>query len=406
MSDTATMGTAHAGGPVAPSARYEALDILRGVAVLGILAINIWFMGLPEAFYLNQTVLGPLEGSDKLIQQLIYVLIALKFITLFSLMFGAGIALMAERSGRGRHNRRMLWLLLFGLIHAYLIWPGDILVTYAICGFIVGFLINWRTRSLIILSVVLVVIGGLFGLAFIMSLQFAPPETTAEVIADIWTPGAEALRAETELRRNGSYPEIVAWNFETAIFIQTSAFLTQYGWRTIGIMALGIVLFRTGILTGGRSAVFYIGLALGGLAVGLPIVLQSLAIKQETGYEFFASMGWAEFLNYFGSILVAFGWIGVVIALSKLPILGFVGRAFAATGRMAFTNYITQSVIVVTLMSSWGLGLFGTLSVTELFLLTLGVWALQLIWSPLWLSRFRQGPLEALWRFLTYGRTA
>ncbi len=402
---TVSGGAAGQSRPVGPSGRLESLDVLRGFAVLGIFAINIWFFALPETFYLNPTALdpirGPLEGAEWVVWYATHVLVAYKFVTLFSMLFGAGIVLMAERSERGRHTRRMLWLLVFGLIHAYLIWPGDILVTYALCGLIVGGMREWRASTLWITGLVLIAVGGLINTLFIEALRFAPPAQQADIIAQAWQPDAQALQAQIALRAEGSIFDQISENIITAVGMQTGGFLTSVGWRTAGVMAIGMALYKTGVLTGARSAAFYAILAVAGFALGLPVVMAGVDYSAARDWSMIDSLGMGFLFNYVGSLAVAAGWMGLVLLIVRLGWLGSARRALAAAGRMAFTNYIAQSVIATILM--YGFDLFGALTLVELALLVAGVWAVQLIWSPLWLSRFSQGPLEWLWRRATYG---
>ncbi len=390
--------------PLGAAGRLDALDVLRGFAVLGIFAINIWFMALPEAFYINGTALGPLTGTDQTVWTGITFLIAQKFVTLFSLMFGAGIALMAGKNSGKRHVPRMVWLLVFGLAHAYLLWPGDILVTYAICGLLVIGIRSWTPRGLVILAAILLAIGAIIQFLFIYSVTFAPPDVLAETTASVWAPSQEAIDAEIDQRRQGSFLAHIPINIEQALFFQTVALPLQTGWRICGLMALGMALYKWDVLTGNRSTVFYAICMVIGFAVGAPMMAQSLAIREASGWDFVQVMAFGEAWTYWASLAMAMGWMGLVMLFVKSGTLGVVRRAFAAAGRMAFTNYIMQSVIGATLFFGWGFGLFGTMGVTDLFYVTLAVWLAQLIWSPLWLSIFQFGPLEWLWRALTYGQ--
>lgn len=391
------------GSPVQAGERFESLDVLRGAAVLGIFAINIWHFALPESFYLNPTALGGLEGADKFIWHATALFVNLKFLTLFSLLFGAGIAMMAVRAGGARHRRRMVILLLFGLCHAYLIWPGDILVTYAICGLLIAPVRHWSVPSLWVFGIVFVTLGGLIEFLLGQSLSFADAETIQTISDQSWAPPTDVLEAEIALRAEGSWADQIARNFAKAVALQTVVFLLGVGWRTLGIMALGMALYRMGVLTARWSLARYGVMAVVGLGLGLPIVEAGIAFNEGQDWDLVAAMSFGSVFNYWGSLLVAGGYIGVVVGLVRARLVGPVRTVLAATGRMAFTNYIAQSLIATTLMYGFGFGLFGSLSLTSLLGIVIAVWTAQLIWSPLWLSRFERGPLEALWRRLTYG---
>ncbi len=392
-----------AAGPVGDGGRYDALDMLRGVAVLGIFAVNIWHFGQPEAYYINGSLFGPLEGSDGTIWRSLYVLVFFKFITLFALMFGAGIALMSDRAGLERHRTRMLWLLFFGAIHAYLIWPGDVLVLYALSGLILTGFVTRSTAWLARTGVVLIVVGSGLAMLWFSALYLMPAEDFAKFTIDVWRPDDAALEAEIASRRDGSWLDLIVWNMGVALPLQTVGYVLQIAWRLLGVMMLGMVLYRTGVLTGSRSYAFYGVMLVVGFGVGVPMEFYALHLRESSGFDLMTTMLWGDQVNYWASLFIASGWLALVMLIAKTG-LEPLRTVLAAVGRMAFTNYITQSLIAVTLM--YGFNWFATMGVTELFLITLAVWGAQLVWSPLWLAVFRFGPLEWLWRSLTYGQAA
>src|SRR5687767_13506462 len=187
--------------PVTEPERYQALDLLRGCAVLGILVMNIQSFAMPFAAYFNPTALGDRGATDFAIWSISHLFFDQKFMTIFSLLFGAGVLLMTTRAAqRGArpaalHYRRMLWLLLFGLIHAYLIWYGDILVLYAICGLFVYLFRTRSPRTLLIVGLILVSVASLFSMAAGLSVGTWPPPAVQE-IRDFWSPDATTLADE------------------------------------------------------------------------------------------------------------------------------------------------------------------------------------------------------------------
>ena len=188
--------------PVPETDRYQAIDVLRGCAVLGILLINIQLFAMPQAASLNPTALGPPSSRDLVIWSVNHLFADQKFMTIFSLLFGAAVLLMTTRiAGRGGsaalvHYRRMFWLLLFGLVHAYFLWHGDILVLYAVCGFLV-YPARWLgARTLFLLGLLVLAVGSLISVAAALSMPSWPPEAIRAWADDFWRPPPERIAQE------------------------------------------------------------------------------------------------------------------------------------------------------------------------------------------------------------------
>lgn len=399
-------GSPPAGGPVAEGERIDALDILRGFAVLGILSMNIGGFSMPGAAYFDPTAWGELTGLNLAVWVTTHVFADLKFMAIFSMLFGAGIVLMAERRtargepSTGLHMRRMAWLLFFGLLHAHLLWYGDVLVWYAFCGTGLYLARNARPRRLIMLAVASWTIGSLILAGGGLSAPSWPDDVRAELIAEL-KPDAEALQHEVEHYRGG-WMEQMQLRHPSAIGMETETFAVWAVWRVSGLMLLGMALFKLGVLTGRADSRVYRRMILTGLVVGLPLIL--LGVRRNLG------SGWAapdffflgSLYNYWGSIPVALGWIGAVMLTIRAGAFRGLATRLSATGRMAFTNYIMQTVICTTIFYGHGFGLFGSVERTGQVLIVLAVWAFQLWVSPLWLKHFLFGPLEWLWRSLVY----
>ncbi len=407
--------------PIGQSGRIVELDILRGVALLGILSMNIVAFSMPGVAYLDPTAYGDLSGANFLVWTLTHLFAAEKFMTVFSMLFGAGILLMAERaaaSGRnpaGPHILRMLWLIVFGLLHAHLLWYGDILFWYGLCGLVVFWLRGLKPVALIGLGIVSIGVASAFMLFGGLTIDHWPPETYNEVMAQL-NPSAEAVAQEIAAYRGGWLGQM-EHRVPTALDLEISGFLSWAFWRASGVMLLGMALFKLGILTGERSRRLYRGLVLAAVFVGLPIIAWGIHRNFATGWEPSRSFFFGEQYNYWASLIVALGWIGVVIPACRMrtgdrgsqtgraaAALLRLRRSLAAVGRMAFTNYILQTVLCTWIFYGHGLGLFGQVERVDQIAIVVAVWALQLAVSPLWLKRFRFGPLEWLWRALTYGR--
>ncbi|MBN1221073.1 MAG: DUF418 domain-containing protein [Anaerolineae bacterium] len=392
--------------PTQPAERILALDALRGFAILGILLMNIQSFSMPEAAYLNPAAYGDLSGFNKWVWVFSHLLTDQKFLTLFSLLFGAGIVLFttrAEAKGRGAlavHYRRTFWLLVIGLLHAYLLWSGDILVSYALCALVV---VLFRKRSptlLFILGLVVVSISSILYLFFGFSLAYMPPDAYEGMLLS-WQPTPEMISHEIATLQGG-WLEQMSIRVPSTLMSQTVVFLIFFLWRAGGLMLVGMALFKWKILTGERSKRFYtlllvFGLGLGWLIVGYGVIQNFTANWSMDYARFFGSQ-----FNYWGSLLVSIGYIGLMMLLGKWSAFASVTSVLSAVGRMALTNYLLQTIICTTIFYGHGLGLFGRAERSQQVLVVLGVWALQLVISPLWLRYFRFGPAEWLWRSLTY----
>ncbi len=395
-------------GPVVQSERLESLDVLRGFAVLGILIMNIQAFANIDAAYTNPTIGGPFTGADYWIWYLSHLFAELKFMTIFSALFGAGIYLMTSRReetgrrARGLHYRRMMYLTIFGLIHAYLMWWGDILVWYGITGLWIFLFRKRRPRTLIIWGSAFVLLASLLSFAAGWTMPYWPEEKVAEFITEGWLPPPEDIQENLDVYRGDYWPQVV-YRAPKVMGFQIFAYVFFGAWRIGGVMLLGMAMLRLGILGARRSRKFYKVMIALGAFIGLPMAAYGTYQMETHGWTGEYSFFFGVQYNYWGSLLASGGWIGVVMLLFKSGRLnGFVG-ALAAVGRMAFTNYIGQTVICTALFYGWGLGLFGYVDRTGQMLIVAAVFLLQLTVSPLWLYYFRYGPLEWLWRSLSYG---
>lgn len=391
--------------PVGEAQRIAALDVLRGVALLGILTMNIRSFAGPFSSYVNPLVMYDYSGASRAAFWATALLFDLKMISIFSMLFGAGALIYSKKESAGRSTARlwfwrMLLLLGIGLIHAYLIWEGDILVIYALCGLI--FL--WWTRklpawALVGLGAAMFTLGGAFSLLTALGFDELPAEDRA-FQASFWTPNAEQIAAELAVFRDG-YLGIVKHRAPFALAVQTFFFLTFFLWRAGGMMVLGQGLMKLGVLTGARTRRFYATMAVAGYAIGLPLV--ALGQRQLELTQFAIPQRYIlDLYNFFGSVAVALGHVGLVLWLFRArPEAGAFGP-LAAVGRMALTNYLMQSLICTTLFYGYGFNLFGRLDYAWQLAVVAAVWALQLALSPWWLRRFHFGPAEWLWRWMTY----
>jgi uncharacterized protein len=392
--------------PVVPNERLESLDVLRGFALLGILAMNIRAMSAPFGSYMYPYALFDYEGASRAGYLFTSVVYDLKMMGLFAMLFGAGVLLYdakaagAGRPARGLWFRRMFWLLVIGLIHAYLIWDGDILVPYALCGL----LILWWVRRLPTWalgagSFFLLAVGALLTVGHGLSWDSMSEADRAKELA-VWMPTHE--QAQAQLRSMlGSYFEVVAYRAPFVLMVQTLYFLAFFLWRCAGMMLLGMALYKGGFLDGRLSERAYAATAAVCIPVGLflawkgtvELELVKFAMPQRTI---------ADLWNYGGSVLASVGYAAALLLVIKRQALGAVRRGLAAVGQMALSNYLFQSIATSVLFLGWGFGLAGQFHYGQQLIVVAAIWAIQLAVSPYWLARYRFGPAEWVWRSLTY----
>ncbi len=402
---TSSISHLHAAPPTGVG-RIDAIDILRGVAVLGILVMNIQSFAMPGAAYFNPTAYGDLEGANLCIWVVGRMLADQKYMTIFSMLFGASIVLMAERAeARGDahrlHYRRMGWLLVIGLLHAHLLWSGDILFLFAVCGMLVYPLRRQPPGRLIGLGVAMLAIASAYSVWMGLTLPYWPEEVRSSLIREVWQPAPEVIAGELAAYR-GAWLDQQPVRSASALEIETDVLITWGLWRAGGLMLIGMALFRSGVFGAERSTRFHAVLIGVALAIGLPLVAWGIAIDSARGWPLWSFFVGAQ-LNYWPSIAVGLGYVGLVMLACRTAALRTLTRPFAAVGRTALTNYLLQTILCTTLFYGHGLGWFGSVDRAGQVGVMAGVWAIQLVASPLWLRWFRLGPAEWAWRSLTYG---
>lgn len=393
--------------PTQANQRIIMLDVLRGFALLGILIMNIRGFAMPAAAYDNPTLWGDFTGANRLVWLFGQLFADHKMMNLFSMLFGAGIVLFTERleARNGKpvqiHYRRTFWLLVIGLAHAYLLWYGDILVTYALTALVIVWFRKRQARTLLVLGLVFLSMAALFMAGTAASIDFMPP-AQAEELREMWEPTQTYLQSEAEALRGGWLDQMAA-RVAGSAEMQTIAFATWGFWRSGGLMLLGMALYKWGILSGRRTRTFYRNLMLIGLGVGLILVGVGVARQLADGFTFASSRFSMTYqFNYWGSVLVSLGYIGAIGLITQTGIWQNLQDRLAAVGRMALTNYLLHTIIATTIFYGHGFGLFGEVSHVGQIGVVLAIWIFQLIISPIWLSRFRFGPFEWAWRTLTY----
>ena len=392
-------------GPVQLAERIRSLDVLRGFAVLGILVINIQAYSMIMVACSNPTAYGDLTGADYWVWFLSHVLFELKFMAIFSMLFGAGIVLMTQRreqaTGKSAavHYRRMGWLLLFGLAHAYLLWYGDILFTYGVCGMIVYLFRRRRPAILMTVGLVAMAFGSLIVMGIYWSMPLWPAETI-ESYENHWEASDEYAAKELSAYRGGWTAQMPK---RTLMALRQECNMPVVVlWRCGGLMLIGMALFKLDVFSGKRPSGVYLAMIAAGVLIGVPIVLYGVHRSFALEWEMRSCLVAGPQLNYWGSLFVALGWIGLIMLICRHGLFQRLTHWLAATGQMAFTNYIVQTLICTTIFYGHGFGMFGKVERTGQIAIVLAIWMLQLAISPLWLRYFRFGPLEWLWRSLTY----
>jgi uncharacterized protein len=386
--------------------RILSLDLLRGVAVLGILIMNIQHFSMPSAAYVNPTAYGDLNGLNRWVWIISHLVASQKFMAIFSLLFGAGVILFTEKAvekglnSAALHYRRMAWLLLFGLMHAYLLWTGDILVSYSLCGMLVYLFRNKPPAILIRIAFAFFLVPLLLDALFAWSMSYWPKEALLSTM-ESWMPGAEVIRHSLDVYRGGWLNQMEL-RVPGAIFMQTSLFFMGTFWRAMALMLLGMALYKWKILSAERSSEFYLRMAIIGLLIGYFLSGLGVYLNFKNGWTLEYSWFLGSKFNYVGAVAVALGYVALIMLISKSAGLEGIKRAISAVGRMAFSNYILMTLLCTFLFYGHGLGLYGSVERKYQVLVVLLIWALMLVISPLVLKRFRHGPLEWLWRALTY----
>jgi len=369
--------------------RHLSIDAVRGFAVLGILLMNIVGMGLPSFAYLDPTYAGGSTGADLWTWAVNNVFTDGKMRALFTMLFGASAVLIAERAEAGSglspaatHYRRMLWLLLFGVVHAVFFWYGDILVPYAVAGLLIFPFRKLKPRTQIAIGVA------------ILALLLARNALSTAVLTP--PPGAKAAELAGF---GGSFLEATQARLNMLALFYLVIHPFDIVPEAIGQMFLGMALFRLGFFTLGWSSRAYLATVAFGYLVAVPFTawlayriatsgfephtLHELEVWQQASRPFIA-------LAHASALLLAIqaGWLTALT------------NRLAAAGRMAFSNYLMTSVITSLVFCGYGLGLYGELSRAEQLWVVAGVWAFILVWSQPWLARFHYGPFEWAWRSL------
>lgn len=413
--------------PTDTAERITSLDVLRGFALLGILLMNIVGFGLYSYAYDNPTSAGGATGANLWMWIVLHIVAEGKMRCLFSLVFGASVVLLTSRlEGRPDaadiYYRRTLWLLLFGVIHAYLLWQGEILYPYAMCGLALYPFRKLAAKQLLTIGAVSLVLLSAFN---ITRGYFRQADMRAARAAAAKAERQETLTEEEKTakedweklvkRRNPSAEELAKdaakWQGGVISVIKARGTLVNE-WNSSpyyypgnfdiwGMMFLGMALFKYGVLAARKSLRFYAGLMLAGYAVGGAINTYTAWLIVQSNWDPVVHL--YSFCVYdLGRLSVALGHLCLIMIICRQGWLQFLTTRLGAVGQMAFTNYVMTSMICAFIFTGYGLGLYGELQRHQLYYIVAGISIFQLVVSPIWLRYYRFGPLEWGWRALTY----
>jgi uncharacterized protein len=431
LANSSPIGNALA-APVAQRDRISAVDTLRGFALMGILVMNIGDYALPQGFDYNPTILGPIGKGSLLLWAVRFVLFEGKMRALFSMLFGAGVILLTSRlEKRGDaaisgdiFARRNLWLTLFGVLHAYFLWWGDILYFYGLTALVFLYpMRKLKARTLLVagsLAVLTLVTYRVVRLeqrvhlseraAAAQQLQAAGTALNEEQKADLkaWQgiversrPNKDELNKEISEMRGG-YVSVFQHNAPDVISEQGAGYYRFGFCDSLGMMLIGMGLFQLGFLSGQLSNRTYIWIAVIGYAIGLPLGALSTWQVWRHNFDPLSLVRW-EFLPYdVQRVLVSMAHASVVLLILKAGALKWIARLVAAVGQTALSNYLGTTVICTLIFDGWGFGAFGKLHFYQLFYVVAAIWIFNLTASTLWLKYFQFGPMEWVWRSLTY----
>jgi uncharacterized protein len=421
--------------PITESSRIKTIDMLRGIALLGILLMNIPGFSMPE--YSFEAFKNDPNSINFWVYALITIVFEGKMRAMFSIIFGAGVLLfIANKGGIGKSltplfYRRMFWLVLFGLVHAHLLlWFGDILYLYGVCGMLLYLVRNVNPKYLI------------WAIPFVAIVDFTVGTLQYQGIREKRIAYTEAIKAQSEKKTltSSQTKALVSWreveksmipnredakgntakmksDYSTvASYVRPMSFdyQTKYlpfeVWDVLALMVLGLVLYKWEFLNGTWSNENYWKVVKIGYGIGLPLVIYSFYY----GFKHFSTIEanllnmektpiiWIRLIYPFQRILLSIAHLASLILIYKSGVAQNLFRRLVAVGQMAFTNYIMHTIICTLFFFGYGLNYFGELEFYQIYFVVFAIWIFQLIMSPIWLKYFLFGPLEWLWRSLTY----
>ena len=395
------------------SERIIVIDILRGFAVLGIFVMNSMSFAFPEMAYMNPNAFGGDDLLNHCVYAVLHVFADQKFMSLFSILFGASVIILTQNlQQKGQkvarfYYTRNVWLAIFGLLHMVFIWHGDVLFVYALCSLVLFFFKKMPQGGQLVLGLVIFylfpAVASFIGGVVVSNM----PENEIAALEAVFHPSqAEIIREITyysDIRLFQSGYDYDYNEDSIAFGILGIAMLIDAFCRSFGMMLIGMAIYKMGILTGERSDYFYKRMLIG-LPIGFSLVILGLVLKYWVEWDAVKSMFFCSLFNLFATPFIVSGYIALIVIWSRSKMKKSIQQGLASIGRMALTNYIGQSLIGASIFYGYGLGLYGSINRIQLLLIVMLVWLCQFWFSVFWLRYFRYGPLEWVWRSLSYWR--
>ena len=401
--------------PVAAGERIDTLDFIRGLAVMGILAANIVAFGQPMDAYMYPAAFLTDPGDPggwMWIGQ--FIVIDGKMRGLFTLLFGAGMYLFMEKAwARGATRWLQAWrlviLMVFGMIHFFFIWPGDILFYYALFGFVALACLRWGVKTQLWVGLGGYMLGVLLYTGLVMPWLIVDTpfgESTPELLEQraVMVEEIDNTLARSEVPNaaitSGDYAALVNHRI-TEQWNEPLMNALLFGFETLPLMLIGVALYRMGFFGGSfdRGKLLrwgWIGVIAGTLAhLGIGMAVQA------TGFSYYGTLAGFVGMSPLPRLWMVLGMAALLVAYAP-GATGWLGERVRAAGRAAFSNYLGTSIVMMVVFHGWALGLFGQLNRPQLYIVVALTCVLMLVWSKPWLDRYRYGPLEWLWRCLTY----
>lgn len=380
--------------PTQADERISSLDVLRGFSLLGIFLINMMSFESPILYY------DPYQwwkDADQTLFKWIQILVQASFYPIFAMMFGYGLILLKTRtvkkgmSFRKISVRRLFVLLIIGIIHAFLIWSGDILINYAIFGLLLLLMLKWSGRLLLMVGGIIFLIPNLFfGLILMVSSILSPNDVT--MYSDI-----VSVTKSMETYVSGSYWEITVQRFLDWYMVNGPANIFFLLFSILPLMMIGAGaaklkwLQKANVEKKKWFIILIISLLIGLFLKSLPVL-----VDENLAYQYIQQS--------LGGPILSLAYVSLIILLMTNPFARRLLKPFAAAGRMSLTIYLTQSIVGTLIFYSYGLGLYSKLTLGTSMLLAIIIFVIQVVLAEIWFLKFKYGPLEKVWRYLTYGK--
>ncbi|XXM73926.1 DUF418 domain-containing protein [Lysinibacillus sphaericus] len=381
--------------PIERSERIVSLDVIRGISLLGIFIINM--ISFHSPFLYMDPYTWWKTPDDAALYPWIDVLVQASFYPLFAMLFGYGLSIQQERANQKGMPfysfgvRRLLVLLLIGSVHAFLIWSGDILINYAVFGLLLLLFMRMTGKNLLLLGSLLLLIPQLFFSILLVLMTYSDPAGVAHYT------NITAVQDSVAAYASGSFTDIMKQRFSDWYAVNSPGNLLFLMLSILPVMMIGAGAGKLKLLE--KAAEYkrsWLLLGSGLLAASIGIKLLPILIEANTAYSYIQDYLGGPFLSVSYAIILA-------LLLENENVKKWT-RPLASAGRMSLSNYLLQSIIGTLIFYSYGLGLYGEVTLTTGTLLAIGIFVIQMLLSEIWLSRFRFGPAEKLWRVLSYGK--